>query len=282
MQAGLIPVKDGSLRNKDGTQPYEYATIIHKGKNGMQAISKQCDLLNKYCTQSHFNSLHIHIGGIEISKEYVVTLYSIIKYIQKELFELFPESLKSTRTFKQRDYTNPIRRIRFLPKDIDGNFDLIYKHLGMQDNLKFNGFNAKHPKDPEGTHKWDVHSRYSIVNLVPLLFGPNGTTEFRIHTSTFNKDKVVNWLFITSAICQYAFDNKGKITFSKLRLSHIIKNVYTNNMLNSYLLAYIKYRKKLMIEHKIQLDTIGKFDVESDNINNFNYKFKSLITQWED
>lgn len=282
MQAGLIPVRDGSLHNKDGTTPYEYATIILKGEKGLQAISKQTDLLNKSCNLNHFNSLHVHIGGIPLSKKYVVSAYALIKSIQSEMYEMFPKSLSSTKMFKQRDYSNPIKPIGFKKDSVDENFDKIYKFLGMYDDLEFNNFYGKHPVDPDNDRKWEVKTRYRIVNFVPLLFGPNGTIEFRIHTSTFNKDKIVNWIYIVSAICQYAYGNKDSYRFTGITISDILTSVYNDSLLSKYLIAYVDYRKELMLQYETEGDSIGELDVENDNINKFNFKFKSLIEQWEE
>lgn len=158
MQNGLIPVRDGSLRNEDGSQPYEYATIILKGELGLKAIVKQCKLLNKYCNQSHRNSLHVHIGGIQLSKEYVVSVYRLGLAIQDELYLMFPKEMKDTSSFKQRSYCNPIKNFRFTDS-LDENFNKIYKYLAMNENSEFEGWNAKHPKDPNNNTKWNVETR---------------------------------------------------------------------------------------------------------------------------
>lgn len=276
MQNGLIPVKDGSLRH-DGVSPYEYATIILNGKKGLQAISKQCELYNKYCTQSYMNSMHIHIGGIPITKEYVVAAYKIVKQIQGELYEMFPKSIQNTSSFKNQDYCNPLKGFRFKKGDVEYNFDKIYKYLAMDSEAEFMKFKNYHPKDPENRSKWNVKTRYSIVNFIPTIFGPNGTVEFRIHTSTFNEDKIVNWLYLISAICWYAYENKHIDDFKELRLSNVIDSIYPSSILRDYLKDYVQYRKDLMLKHEESGDVVGKLDVDNDNLNDFKSKVKSLI-----
>lgn len=277
MQSGLIPVRDGSLRNDDGTRPYEYATVILDGKTGLQAISKQCDLLNHYCTQSYRNSLHIHIGGIPITKEYVVATYKIVKQLQDEVYEMFPEAMRNTRLFKNQDYCSPLKGFRFQKDDVEFNFNKIYKHLAMDDEAVFSKFKDPHPRDPGNNSKWNVKSRYSICNLVTTIFGSNGTVEWRIHTSTFNKDKIVNWLYIISAISWYAYLNKDKDSFNKLTLEEVIESIYPSSIIRDYLKDYIKYRKDLMRSHKEKKDIYGQLDVENDNLSEFKPKIKSLI-----
>ena len=150
----------------------------------------------------------------------------------------------------------------------------------MKEDHIFEGFNQPHPSDRRGEHKWEVKTRYVWMNLIPMFFSKNGTVEYRVHTSSFNSDKIINWIYIVSAISKYAFNHKDEISkLSKCRnltLAKIIKEIYESKILNSYLINYINYRKALMLEHAELGDKYGKLDVENDNLNKFNYKFKSI------
>mgnify|MGYP000978013104 CR=1 FL=1 len=59
---------------------------------------------------------------------------------------------------------------------------------------------TEHPSDPRGNSKWYVKSRYRWVNMIPLLFGNKETVEFRIHTPTYDIDKILNFLLINLEI----------------------------------------------------------------------------------
>ena len=282
LQNGLIPVRDGSIANNLQNLPYEYATIILKGKTGLQAIKSQCNLLKSYCVNYYRNSLHVHIGNIPISKEYIYSLYLIGISIEKELYKMFPKALIDTSSFKRRSYCNPLRKFRFKNNDLENNFNKIFNYLAMDDELEFEDFKKPHPEDINNKAKWNIETRYHLINFVTAIFGKNQTIEFRIHTPTFNEDKIVNWLYITSAICNFAYENKDDIS-KKSKISVSIKDIMIDqykdksNLLYEYLYNYIEYRKDLMNKHESSGDTIGKLDVENDNLNNFNFKIKSLI-----
>ena len=87
-------------------------------------------------------------------------------------------------------------------------------------------FGKPHPLDRENVHKWNINSRYHIVNFNPLFFGNNKTVEFRCHTNTFNKHKIMHWVFITSAIVKYASLNRGK-SIGSISLQEILRKVFT-------------------------------------------------------
>lgn len=280
---GLIPLKDGSLRRSDNIGrtylPYEYSTIILKGKKGLQAINNISFLLNKYCIHTHKESLHIHIGNIPVSKEYVISIYNTIQNIQDEMYSMFPEILKNTGPLKGKDYCNPIKKFTFT-KDIDYNFNLIYNYfLGSYsiDDHPFRGFGINHPADPNNAHKWNISRRYRIVNFIPLIFNKQQTVEFRIHPSTFDKDSISYWLFLLNAIVMYSFINKDNELPKSLTLLDIIECVYKeNDFLIKNLNIYIESCKKDMLFKKSNFgDTIGE-------ITNINWKnqvddFKKLI-----
>lgn len=282
-QNGLIPVRDGSLRNEEGTQPYEYATVILSGKTGFEAINMHSELLNKYCVNHYLNSLHVHIGNIPLTKEYIYSLYLVGQAIEDEVYEMFPQAMKKTSTFKKRDYCSPLTKLQFKTNDVEGNFNHLYQYLAMDANSKFEGYQAKHPRDRDLRSKWNIETRYTWMNFVPLLFGNNKTCEFRIHTSTFNDDKIINWIFLISAICEFANRNQERISeldkMERITLNDIIYEIYgdKNDPLSSFLSAYVEYRKKLMESHSISGDTVGSMDVKYDDIEAFDFPINSLI-----
>jgi len=281
MKNGLIPVKDGSLR-RNGSISFEYATIILNKNNVLHAINEQTKLLNKYCKKSVNESLHIHIGGYERSEEMLVALYRVISIVQKELYQMFPMFMKKTSVFKRgsKNYCKPLPKNKLTYTDYNKDLDQIIWWLSDR-NLVGEGYEIgmRHPVDPNNEHKWNVDSRYSICNLNHFAFAGSGTVEFRAHTNTFNKDKIAAWLFITSAIVEYANKIKNNVTFStSITLNGIIDQVYSNKVLNSYLKAYIKYRKELMsVNQNVYKDFIGILDVENDNLNRFKFPIKELI-----
>jgi hypothetical protein len=167
----------------------------------------------------------------------------------------------------------------YIHKDIFKSPKKIYKNRLYTDTTAYY-IGMEHPNDPsDGDRKWDIQTRYKNVNLIPLLFGRRGTTEFRLHTSTFNSDKIINWIFICNGICKYAFENKEIISRegSSIYLNELIKSVYSEELSN-YLISYMNYRKELMIYNLKKGDHSGTLDIANDtDFSKWNYPFKSLI-----
>ena len=90
------------------------------------------------------------------------------------------------------------------------------------------------------------------------MFGSNNTIEFRVHIPTRNTIKVLNWLYICSAIVKYAeLEHKKDNALSNVKyvtLKDIFNAVYTPKLAN-YLYEYISFRKS---ERKLN-DVAGDF-----------------------
>jgi len=305
---GLIPLKDGSLRH-DNVNPYEYTTIPLSKEKGLHAIKDSCNLLNKYCINSVNGSLHIHIGSIKRTEEYGVALYRLLFNLQDEIYNLFPLYFKNTSKFKNsgKDYCKPLPKIKFsgnIEKDsrklfqyyINGRIENeneneipIQEEVNQLENpvarlrrqkRKEKNFymGMPHPNDAGFDHKWYTEMRYHFCNLLPLFYNKRNTVEFRIHTSTFNSDKVINWLFIINAICKFAKENESGIAKSgiKVDLDYIFEKTYSSE-LAKYLSSYIEFRKRMMESHSIKGDNIGAIEVKNDSLKEWHYPFKSLI-----
>jgi len=283
MKNGLIPVKDGSLRRENSYQPFEYATIIHSGKTGLQAIKEQCKLMTKYCDKHTSGALHIHIGNIKRTKNYVSSVFILALKLQDEIYSMFPPDYIQTSKFKGTgtDYCNPLKKL-VLKNDPTYNFTKIASEVCGVSGWQFNEFGEEHPADPGGDHKWNVASRYKIINLIPLIFGKSGTVEFRIHGSTFNHDKITNWLYIISAIVKFADKYKNEIAshpkmISEITLAKVLSEIYSDsNILSAYLSNYVDYRKAKMIEYRKLGDTCGVLDLKNDDISDFKSQIESL------
>lgn len=287
LQNGLIPVRDGSLKNEFG-DPYEYATVVLDRSTGIHAVLNHVFLLNKYCENNFMNSMHIHVGSIPATKNYLTAMYMVGFAIQDEIYSMFPEFYRNTEMFKRRNYNQALPKMSF-DSNPEKNFQTIIKFLAMDSRYEFRGFKAKHPRDPSGDHKWNVETRYYWLNLTTLIFGKNETVEFRIHPSTFNSDKIINWIFIVSAICEYAKNYQDEIAskeFSgKINLESILNDIYgdKNKMLFKFLIEYIEYRKRIMKNYANRGDKVGVYDAKIDNTDEFsiihnNHEVKSICT----
>lgn len=280
---GLLPLRDGSI------QGLEYVTIPLQGNKGVSAISSILEEL-KYRTEYDDDcSLHIHIGNLPRTESFFLSLYKLLFMLQDEIFDLFPLYKKQNLNIKRKHYTKPFpykETIMMLdknitPDNIKSNFNVLYRFLSMGYNYDQVGCNINnikaHPSDPGGNSKWNIRTRYHFVNLIPLLFGNKETIEFRIHTSTVDKAKVINYLILCCAIIDYAINNEKMILESSSSLiNKNLRNIvmaYFNNMpitsekskshiinMREELINYLFIRKDYIYERLKQGDIICNED----------------------
>jgi hypothetical protein len=243
---GLIPLRDGSISG------FEYATLpMYKEEVGL--VKKYCDLLNENCKTDYHCSLHVHIGGYNRSEESILALYLLNVAIEEEMYSMFPSWIKHTSKVKGKDYCNPLTvRPRILSNRFktDIRFNDLYKLLSGGEQFE-NFRDREHPMDEGGDHKWQIPFRYVYCNIIPLLFGSRHTVEYRIHTTTFNSNKIYCWMLILNAILKYASLRSDKIvkstptTLSFLKLIDILSYVYEDKEIVKILYDYINYRKSI-------------------------------------
>ena len=256
---GLIACRDGSITG------FEYVTIPLSGRTGIESIYNNTALLNKYAEISFNNSLHIHIGNYPINKKSIIALYRLGTKIQNEMFSMFPAYYKDTSIFKGKSYCAPLKNIGSSHSDYETTFLRLYSQISG--GYDFGGFNkAEHPMDRSGRHKWNVNPRYKYMNIIPLIFGTKETVEFRVHTPTFDPQKVIYWLFILVAILEFAikyqYELLGKIITVNTSLKKIIADYYESDpVLVTDLFDYIALRKSWF---KNDRDADGRLEVKDD------------------
>lgn len=260
-ESGLFPLRDGSIRG------LEYVTIPHSSNDIGKAVSKVCDTLNTFTKMSINESLHLHIGNIKkVDETFVGMLYTLCCILEKEIYSMFPKYYAETSKFKTKgkDYNKPLVKA-LVDVDPMTTFDNISTYLSA--GKRYNGFGSNHPSDPDGQHKWSIETRYHYVNVINLLFGNTKTVEFRIHTPSKNPIKIMNWIFICTAIVKYAEylrDQNIKMdTIRNVTLNDIIRKVYPYRIL-SYLSTYIDYRKTMRSKDDTFTDFTGEREVNED------------------
>ena len=72
---------------------------------------------------------------------------------------------------------------------------------------------------------------YLIYNIIPLLFGNRQTIEFRIHTPTYDINKILPFIFMNAAIVNFTINYQSSILNNPLFL--------INNDLTNILTMYI-------------------------------------------
>lgn len=214
---GLIPLKDGSIPG------LEYVTIPLSGKKGMQTVIDSVKELSRRTTYNDDCSLHLHIGNIPRTEEFFLALYKMLVLMEQPMYELFPVYKKYNYGVKRKHYTKPfsLNETIYLmdpvinKSNIKKNFGILYNYLSMGQDYANVDNDLKnvhsHPSDPNGDSKWNIRTRYHWVNMIPLLFGNKQTIEFRLHTPTYDINKIMNYLVICTSLINYVKDNTDKI-----------------------------------------------------------------------
>lgn len=199
-EIGLIPLRDGSISG------LEYATIPYSGLTGISNLNKACEYLEMFTEKDDKCSLHIHIGGLDRTIDTILAFLKLVVFTQDEYYKMFPLYKKYHFGYKNKSYAEPYpEHIKLLlsqplktSEERLATFDKIFTYLSQGRSFKEYGYDLNnvnvHPADPEGTHKWQIRERYKIVNIIPLIFGNKKTVEFRIHTPTFDFQKLFLYL----------------------------------------------------------------------------------------
>lgn len=238
----LIPLRDGSI------QGLEYVTIPLNGKIGIQAIIDSVKELNKRTEYDDSCALHLHIGNVPRTPEFITAFYKLTAHYQDEMFAMFPLYKKYNFGVKRKNYSKPFPVNLISPqispkinvknsKEVIDGFSPIFDYLAEVAKFRDYGNDLAnvggHPKDPGGNAKWNITTRYYAVNFIPLIFGNHQTIEFRIHTPTYDTAKILNFLFMCSYLINYTIKNTSAILESS--------TFFNNNSLSSLLESHIMY-----------------------------------------
>lgn len=292
---GLLPLKDGSING------YEYTTVPLKGAEGLQTLKLITKELTKRCSADQKCSMHIHIGGIRREKLFVIAFYMLAYKLQKELFEMFPTYKKDQVTYlgSSKNYCQMLPNLKLASntiysqknEDFEGSvnkyFNEIFMFLcGRYEDLEYHFNSYKHPQDVSGAQKWNIHSRYCYINLVPTVFSKSETVEFRLHHATMNFTKTSNWLFICLAMIRFCEKYKKEIISRKLsnyNLNTLLDEYKTNFgeseteieegvKIAEYLKAYVQSRKKFFAEKHQKEDYLCNCEFGATEVFSFNYE----------
>jgi hypothetical protein len=271
---GLIPLRDGSISG------IEYVTVPLQSEKGLQYVIDISKILEHRTVYDKTCSLHQHIGNLPRTKEFILSFFKLTCAIQDEIFEMFPLFKKYNFRVKNKNYSKPYPIYNLLSQmdsvintnNIDENFNILYKYLSSGQEFKDVGSDLDnvtiHPSDPNGNQKWLIKNRYYIHNMIPLIFGNKQTIEFRIHTPTYDVNKIVPFMFINSILINYTIQNQNEILGTRgflcnKNLSNIITE-YLNNFkfndggnLHASLLHYINSRKTDTESQNIKGNIVG-------------------------
>lgn len=302
---GVVPLRDGSIKG------FEFTTIPYGMKNSflnqtdtvelakdLISLKKLCKELSEKTIIDNTCSMHLHIGNARKDKLFLIALYMLSYKIQEELFLFQPKFKEDSPKYlgTQKNYCQKLDHLNLFDNcifdkssvlktnycdNVDLHFNKIFKFLsgGYDIGSKFNRKNYNHPY----SRKWERTARYHWINLVNTVFSRSGTIEFRLHSSTLNFTKVLNWILICAAIVKYTESHIKEIVSGSIKdidLNTILLG-YSNNFrdkkgvntyglfIYNYLSSYIKDRKMYFKEECDKKLYLGQDDLKKDKM----YKF---------
>ncbi len=266
-------VRDGSITGM------EWVSGVLKGDSGFYHTNKASYHLSRACKVDHKCGMHLHLGNIEFTKLFSVSMYMLGLRIQDEIFELFPLSRQLTRNqyyidkgmvngccykipvlegFEKKIYKDD-RNVGDTLKKIEDLYHSLFVWMsgGNVPDFRRNKL-QRHPNQyPDARYVWlnvltanfnrtklnfdiETTSKNKQINLE--MQKSAATIEFRNHMATLSYIKIRNWILIMMACVNYAENNSYYILESdKITLAEIIYSVYGDY--GNFLIKYIEERK---------------------------------------
>lgn len=106
-----------------------------------------------------------------------------------------------------------------------------------------------HPADPNGNQKWNIKYRYLVFNVIPLLFGNKQTIEFRIHTPTYDVNKIMPFIFMNALMINFTIRYKEIILKNKLFLNNYDLFTMLSDQTNNYNIPNMNIFRDLMYNY---------------------------------
>lgn len=271
-ETGLQPLRDGSIGG------VEYVTIPLSTEKDCQLLINATNAIQNYTKNNGTCALHFHFGNIPRDVTFLTILWQVVAVIQNDLYSMQPPYKMLNWGVKRKSYSKPLPQSVTgkitQHESIDSNFGYIYEYLSM--GQSFNSVNndlnnvKSHPSDPSGNHKWNINTRYHILNLIPIIFGNKATVEFRISEITSNSTMILNELIVFSTIVNYVKHNYKELAKNIKRnnlisLGHVIQHAVTSMGVSGYygsIATYIQEKESIVSSHYKQ----GKIHLAS-NVN---------------
>lgn len=281
---GVRPVRDGSISG------LEYVTIPLTGKKGFYAFIKIVEAINKYTSSDYTCSMHIHVGNIPRTMEFIVAMFKTMYHLQDEIYRLFPLYKQYNNGIKRQCYTAPLcshvmASLNYECKtedDIKSDyqkivFELAGRHSDYRSFIPLSNITS-HPYDPSESSKWNMKSRYKIQNLIPLIFTNKQTVEYRIFTVPNTVEKAISFLTIALSITDFVNKHHMSILTSQKCIRPINLYKIFDHTLND---KYDQYEHLQLRESVVntRINNTGGFFEEKDiYINNYGRNIKIMET----
>lgn len=261
-QLNVTCVRDGSLN--DGNGGAEYVTGVLTGDTGFNQVQNLCLELSKRSRVNNTCGMHLHIGNIDFTSQFLVNSYILALLIEDEVFSFLPESRRNNR------YCKRLKKFKFRVAldgskknlDLEEDYNTLFRYIAVEKVSNPNFEYNKSKQHPMGAKCGYNHStpRYCWINYVPAMFNTRGdekskSIEIRNHSGTTNFTKVKNWTLLFMAFCKFVEE-----------YPHLIKpGITVENILDKVLpkkakslMVYFNTRKKLFLDNPSE-------EIESSN-----------------
>ena len=273
--------RDGSI-NKN-MRPHggpEFVTGVLKGDQGFEELQTLCTEVSRRFKISKDCGIHVHIGGMNVTDEFIVLSYILALNIEKEIFNVLPVSRRQNEYCKllpnlprqeieelekaafERDLKLYNLRISTL---LDKIYDLALVQINREERDLYKGKTKNHPKGARcGYDRSTI--RYCWLNFVPLMFNIRGnnvhTLEFRPHSASASYNKIKNWVLLCAAFVSTVENHNFNLIFNKnVKPEDLVKSEFKRK--GNLLASYFEFRRKLFspntadASEKIEYSKIG-------------------------
>ena len=176
---------DGSINSEEGYDGIEMVSYPASGDLLLESIDNLISwsndigaVVNRSC------GLHVHFNSLDLTARQVAHVGIVYKYFEEILKGMMPNSRQSSNWCK--DFPIPKKHLRHITEEselIEMYYDYMdsYPSTDKYNDARYCGLN--------------IHSRYY-----------HGSLEFRLHSGTINKTKILNWIQILNRIIDMAID----------------------------------------------------------------------------
>lgn len=176
---------DGSINSEEGYDGIEMVSYPASGDLLLESIDNLISwsnntgaVVNRSC------GLHVHFNSLDLTARQVAHVGIVYRYFEEILKGMMPNSRQSSNWCK--DFPIPKKHLRHITEEselIEMYYDYMdsYPSTDKYNDARYCGLN--------------IHSRYY-----------HGSLEFRLHSGTINKTKIINWIQILNRIIDMAID----------------------------------------------------------------------------
>lgn len=250
-KVGLIPLRDGSLPNG----AHEYASVVMKEHQVLDAIDKQCGMLGYFCEYDSNCAVHFHIGIPEMENRWVFLLkmYKQLLILEKEIFSMIPRYKRDEVSImkKSKNYSDLMDWVDFSGDPQHQYAQLIstlnsrelsetYRRMAVNiDNID------RHSPIVPWRRKWNCPTRYRWANFVNAIIERGPTIEFRFLEPTFNKHLLKGFLLLMTKVMEFCLENKYNNNYL-YSIDDLLNNLNQNQQ--EPLRVFVDKRKRAMKE----------------------------------